>query len=97
MGTVYFDIDQAESAHAWRDTALLLGEETSPTFTEELEMGDVENMSGAETANEQRSRGPAVNEVRLLGRLAADPSVRYTPEGKAVTELRVATNERPEG
>ena len=59
-------------------------------------MGDVVNMSGAETANEQRSRRPAVNEVRLLGRLAADPNVRYTPEGKAVTELRVATNERPE-
>src|SRR6202022_3113931 len=59
-------------------------------------MGDVLNMSGAETANEQRSRGPAVNEVRLLGRLAADPNVRYTPEGKAVTELRMATHERPE-
>jgi len=44
-------------------------------------MGDVVNMSGAETANEQRSRGPAVNEVRLLGRLTADPNVRYTPEG----------------
>ena len=59
-------------------------------------MGDVENMTGEQATNEQRSRGPAVNEVRLLGRLAADPNVRYTPEGKAVTELRVATNERPE-
>ena len=60
-------------------------------------MGDVVNTTGgAESTNEQRSRRRAVNEVRLLGRLAADPNVRYTPEGKAVTELRLATNERPE-
>ena len=49
----------------------------------------------AEPQDEQRSsRGPALNEVRLLGRLVADPELKYTPEGKPVCEIRVATNER---
>lgn len=34
-----------------------------------------------------------MNKVILLGRLGADPEVRYTLEGKPVTHLRVATNE----
>lgn len=34
-----------------------------------------------------------VNKVVLLGRLGADPEVRYMPSGGAVTNLRLATNE----
>lgn len=34
-----------------------------------------------------------MNKVILLGRLGADPEVRYTLEGKPVTHMRVATNE----
>ena len=35
-----------------------------------------------------------MNRVQLLGRLAAKPELRYTPNGKAVTDFRIATNER---
>ncbi len=31
------------------------------------------------------------NRVQLAGRLVADPELRYTPSGKAVSKLRVAT------
>lgn len=34
-----------------------------------------------------------VNKVILIGRLGADPEVRYTPDGTMVTNLRLATNE----
>lgn len=34
-----------------------------------------------------------VNKVTLLGRLGADPEVRYMPSGSAVTNLRLATND----
>ncbi|MDA7742031.1 single-stranded DNA-binding protein [Francisellaceae bacterium] len=34
-----------------------------------------------------------VNKVTLLGRLGADPEVRYMPSGNAVANLRLATNE----
>lgn len=36
----------------------------------------------------------SINEVRLLGNIGADPEVRYTGSGKAVTELSVATTHR---
>jgi single-strand DNA-binding protein len=38
------------------------------------------------------SRG-SVNKAILLGNLGADPELRYTPTGAAVTTLRLATNE----
>jgi len=38
------------------------------------------------------SRG-TVNKVILIGRLGADPEIRYTPSGRAVTNFRIATNE----
>lgn len=34
-----------------------------------------------------------VNNVILLGRLGQDPEVRYTPDGKAVATLSLATSE----
>lgn len=35
----------------------------------------------------------SVNKVILVGNLGADPELRYTPAGKAVCNLRVATQE----
>ncbi len=35
-----------------------------------------------------------VNKVILVGRLGADPEIRYTPDGTMVTNLSVATNEQ---
>lgn len=35
-----------------------------------------------------------VNKVILVGRLGADPEVRYTPEGTMVTNFRLATDEQ---
>jgi single-strand DNA-binding protein len=34
-----------------------------------------------------------VNKMTLLGNLGKDPEVRYTPDGKAITNLTVATSE----
>ncbi|MBJ7597758.1 single-stranded DNA-binding protein [Candidatus Nephthysia bennettiae] len=61
-------------------------------------MGDVVNMQNgtAETTERTGGRGPALNEVRLLGRLTAAPELRYMPNGGPVCELRLATNERQE-
>lgn len=38
------------------------------------------------------SRG--LNKVLLIGRLGADPEIRYTPSGTAVATFRMATNRR---
>ncbi len=35
-----------------------------------------------------------VNKVILIGRLGADPEVRYTPDGAMVTTFRLATDEQ---
>jgi len=37
--------------------------------------------------------GAMVNKVILIGRLGADPEVRYTPDGTMVVNFRIATNE----
>jgi single-strand DNA-binding protein len=37
------------------------------------------------------------NQVVLLGNLTADPELRYTPNGTAVTDLRLAVNETRRG
>ena len=36
----------------------------------------------------------SVNKVMLIGRLGADPEVRYTSDGVAVATFNIATNER---
>ena len=33
-----------------------------------------------------------LNKVQMTGRLGADPEMRYTPQGHAVTTFRVASN-----
>ena len=33
-----------------------------------------------------------INHIELLGRVGADPEMRYTPNGTAVTQVRVATD-----
>ncbi len=38
-----------------------------------------------------------VNKVMLIGRLGADPEMRHTPSGTAVTNLRLAVNRRVRG
>jgi len=52
----------------------------------------------AETTPEAtpHARGSAINRVILLGRLTADPELRYTIGGHSVATLRLATNEREE-
>ena len=35
-----------------------------------------------------------INKVELLGRVGTDPEMRYTPNGTAVTKLRLATDRR---
>jgi single-strand DNA-binding protein len=41
---------------------------------------------------QSRRRGPSLNQVSLIGRLVADPQLRHTPNGVAVTNFRVASN-----
>ena len=36
----------------------------------------------------------SLNKVMLIGRLGADPEIRYTPSGSAVANFRMATTER---
>ena len=38
-----------------------------------------------------------INKVELLGRVGTDPEMQYTPNGTAVTKLRLATDRRPPG
>jgi single-strand DNA-binding protein len=49
--------------------------------------------------NDERGETMAgtVNKVILIGRLGADPDVRYTPEGSPVVNFRMATNEPVRG
>ncbi len=59
-------------------------------------MGEVVTMTGEQATTASRSRGPAVNRVELLGRLVADPELKFTPEGRPIAELRMVTHERQE-
>ena len=44
-------------------------------------------------AAEQPQSFRSYNRVQLAGRLVADPDLKYTPSGKAVCRMRVATND----
>jgi len=41
---------------------------------------------------EKRRRGPSLNSVSFIGRVATEPQLRYTPNGRAVTSFRLANN-----
>ena len=36
----------------------------------------------------------SLNKITLIGNVGSDPEMRYTPNGKAVTSFRMATNHR---
>ena len=38
-----------------------------------------------------------LNKMMIIGNLGADPELRYTPSGKAVTDLRIAVNNNQRG
>jgi single-strand DNA-binding protein len=44
-------------------------------------------------AAEQPQSFRSYNRVQLAGRLVADPDLKYTPSGKAVCRMRLATND----
>ena len=44
-------------------------------------------------AAEQPQSFRSYNRVQVAGRLVADPEIRYTPSGKAVCQMRMATND----
>jgi single-strand DNA-binding protein len=39
----------------------------------------------------------SLNKITLIGNVGSDPEMRYTPNGKAVTSFRMATNYRYNG
>ncbi|TET42496.1 MAG: single-stranded DNA-binding protein [Dehalococcoidia bacterium] len=39
----------------------------------------------------------SLNKIMLIGNVGSDPEMRYTPNGKAVTSFRMATNYRYSG
>jgi len=51
-----------------------------------------EEQNTAEDAVPRRGRGPSANSVTLIGRLVADPELRYTQTGLAVARMRIAIN-----
>ena len=57
---------------------------------------DSKDLDNGNAESARKSRGPALNRVILVGRLASDPELHYTPSGSAVTQLRLATNEGEE-
>src|SRR5256885_3845252 len=57
---------------------------------------DLKDVDNGNTDEGRKSRGPALNRVLLVGRVAGDPELRYTPSGSAVAQLRLATNEGEE-
>ena len=57
---------------------------------------DSKDLDNSNPDEGRKFRGPALNRVILVGRLASDPELHYTPSGSAVTQLRLATNEGAE-
>lgn len=52
------------------------------------------NRTDTAPPNDRTARTDSVNQVILIGRLAATPEMRHTASGKSVTTARVATNGR---
>ena len=48
--------------------------------------------AGSETQAQRRSSGPSISRVTVIGRLVSDPVMRYTPNGTAVANFRIAVN-----
>jgi single-strand DNA-binding protein len=44
------------------------------------------------STTDKRPHGPSLNRVSLIGRLTANPKFRYTPNGIAVANFRIANN-----
>jgi single-strand DNA-binding protein len=57
---------------------------------------DSKDVDNGNEESGRKSRGPALNRVSLVGRLASDPELHYTPSGSAVAQLRLATIEGEE-
>jgi single-strand DNA-binding protein len=57
---------------------------------------DSKDIDNGNPDEDRKSRRPALNRVILVGRLASDPELRYTPSSSAVAQLRLATNEGEE-
>ncbi|MDQ6740048.1 MAG: single-stranded DNA-binding protein [Actinomycetota bacterium] len=53
---------------------------------------DAATAATPDTAPAPRRRGPSLNRVSLIGRLTADPKLRYTSNGTAVASFRIANN-----
>jgi hypothetical protein len=63
---------------------------------EELGQPDSDQQAEAEGPSQSRSRGPALNRVELIGRIAKGPDLRVTHTGMHLVYFRVATNGRDE-
>jgi single-strand DNA-binding protein len=63
---------------------------------EELVQPDSDQQPEAEESSEpqSRSRGPALNRVELIGRIAKGPDLRVTHTGMHLVYFRIATNGR---
>lgn len=59
---------------------------TTRTDTTETSVTEAIREKGA------KGRGPSINRVSLIGRIATDPVLRYTPNGVVVTNFRLANN-----
>jgi single-strand DNA-binding protein len=53
---------------------------------------DAATAATTDTPPAPRRRGPSLNRVSLIGRLTADPKLRYTPNGTAVASFRIVNN-----
>jgi single-strand DNA-binding protein len=51
-----------------------------------------DNAANPDTPPAPRRSGPSLNRVSLIGRLTADPKLRYTSNGIAVANFRIANN-----
>ncbi|MFI5285413.1 MAG: single-stranded DNA-binding protein [Candidatus Dormibacteria bacterium] len=53
---------------------------------------DAATAATSDTAPAPRRRGPSLNRVSLIGRLTADPKLRYTSNGLVVASFRIVNH-----